>query len=186
MSTALVSVSGPLAPPGPRLLDQLRELALARYGRAEPACRYVDWVRRFILFHGKRHPRELGTTEIVRFLEQVGHSEKDPLRAMEQAREALRFLYEELLHLPMGEVTLPEPPRLLDRVRRALRVRHYSPRTEDCYVTWAARFIRFHGLRHPNTMGKAEIEMFLTDLAVKGHVSGRGRRMKRTEILLHN
>jgi integron integrase len=66
---------------------------------------------------------------------------------------------------------VPQPPRLLDRVRHAIRVRHYSPRTEECYVEWATRFIRFHGLRHPNTMGGPEIEMFLTDLAVKGHVA---------------
>jgi integron integrase len=50
-------------------------------------------------------------------------------------------------------------------------VRHYSPRTETCYVHWAERFIRFHGLRHPNSMGGPEIEWFLTDLAVTGHVS---------------
>jgi integron integrase len=51
------------------------------------------------------------------------------------------------------------------------RVRQFSPRTEDCYTTWAERFIRFHGLRHPNTMGAPEIEQFLTDLAANGHVS---------------
>jgi hypothetical protein len=50
-------------------------------------------------------------------------------------------------------------------------VRHYSPRTEACYVEWAERFIRFHGLRHPNTMGGPEIELFLTDLAGNGHVA---------------
>ena len=71
----------------------------------------------------------------------------------------------------LGEVPIPPPPKLLDRVRNAIRVRHYSPRTEACYVEWASRFIRFHGLRHPNAMGGPEIEMFLTDLAVKGHVS---------------
>jgi integrase len=66
---------------------------------------------------------------------------------------------------------LPEPPRLLDRIRRACRVRQFSPRTEDCYATWATRFIRFHGLRHPGMMGAPEIELFLTDLAVNGHVA---------------
>ena len=40
----------------PRLLDQLRQAALSHYGRPEPADRHVEWVRRFILFHGKRHP----------------------------------------------------------------------------------------------------------------------------------
>src|SRR5262249_15787907 len=53
----------------------------------------------------------------------------------------------------------------------ALPVRLYSPRTEVCYVEWAERFIRFHQLRHPNTMGAPEIEQFLTDLAVQHHVS---------------
>ena len=66
---------------------------------------------------------------------------------------------------------IPKPPRLMDRVRHAMRVRHYSPRTEERYVEWSERYIRFHGLRHPRDMGGAEIEMFLTDLAVNGHVS---------------
>jgi integron integrase len=65
----------------------------------------------------------------------------------------------------------PNPPRLLDRVREAIRLRHYSPRTEDAYVGWIRRFIFFHGVRHPAEMGAAEINQFLTDLAVNGHVS---------------
>ncbi len=50
-------------------------------------------------------------------------------------------------------------------------VRHHSAKTEACYVRWAARFIRFHGMRHPNTMGGPEIELFLTHLAVNDHVA---------------
>jgi integrase len=66
---------------------------------------------------------------------------------------------------------MPQPPRLLDRLRRAARVRHLALRTEQCYVNWTVRYIRFHHLRHPTTMGAAEIERFLADLAVAGHVS---------------
>jgi integron integrase len=62
-------------------------------------------------------------------------------------------------------------PRLLDRVRSALRAKHYSPRTEDAYVAWIRRFIRFHGLRHPRDLGEAEINAFLSHLAVGGRVS---------------
>ena len=109
----------------PRLLDQLRQAALAHFGRPEPAQRCVDWTRRFILFHGKRHPRDLGLAEIGRFLEHLAHTEKDPLRAIEEARDALAFLYPNLLGMVLGELPFPEPPRLLDRVRRALRVRHH-------------------------------------------------------------
>jgi hypothetical protein len=159
------------APQPPRLLDQVHAGALARFGRREPAERYVECVRRFILFHGKHHPRELGIDAIGAFLQHVAQSAKDPLRSIEHAREALEFLYRDLLHVNVGELPFPEPPRLLDRLRRAMRVGHYSPRTEQCYVDWAVRFIRFHGMRHPNTMGAAEIEMFLTDLAVRGHVA---------------
>jgi integron integrase len=59
----------------------------------------------------------------------------------------------------------------LDQVRDAVRVRHYSLRTEQAYVDWIRRFILFHGKRHPLEMGAAEINQFLTHLAVDGHVS---------------
>jgi integron integrase len=62
-------------------------------------------------------------------------------------------------------------PRLLDRVRQACRLRHYSIRTETAYVEWIKRFILFHHKRHPLEMGAAEINAFLTHLAVDGHVS---------------
>jgi len=52
-----------------------------------------------------------------------------------------------------------------------MRVRHFSPRTEEAYIGWIRRFIRFHGLRHPADMGAAEVGAFLTHLAVKGRVS---------------
>src|SRR5438477_7827480 len=81
----------------PRLLDQVRGAALSRFGRPEPGQRYVEWTRRFILFHGKRHPRELGAFEIENFLNHVAQTEKDPLRCLEEARESLTFLYQ-LLH----------------------------------------------------------------------------------------
>ena len=136
MSTPALGPSGAAGPRPPRLLNQLREAALARFGRPEPGERYVGWVRRFILFHGKRHPRELAAADVGRFLEHLAQSEKDPLRCLEQAHESLTFLYENLLHLNLGELPFPEPPLLLDRLRRAVRVRHYSPRTEKSYTQY--------------------------------------------------
>src|SRR5262245_2093384 len=62
-------------------------------------------------------------------------------------------------------------PRLLERVRHACRVRHYSLRTEDAYHDWIRRFILFHNKRHPQEMAAAGINAFLTHLAVEGHVS---------------
>ncbi len=59
----------------------------------------------------------------------------------------------------------------LSRVRDAMRVRHYSIRTEDAYLGWMRRFILFHGKRHPQEMGAVEVAAFLTHLAVEGRVS---------------
>jgi len=64
-----------------------------------------------------------------------------------------------------------EPPKLLDQVRGAIRARHYSRRTEEAYVYWIRKYILFHGKRHPREMGAAQVTAFLTDLAVKAHVS---------------
>lgn len=62
-------------------------------------------------------------------------------------------------------------PRLLEEVRRVLRVKHYSLRTEHAYVGWIRRFILANGKRHPREMGAAEVEAFLSTLAVQGGVS---------------
>jgi len=64
----------------------------------------------------------------------------------------------------------PQPRRLLDRVRDAIRARHYSIRTEEAYVGWIRRYILFHAKRHPDEMGEPEINAFLTHLAVAQRV----------------
>lgn len=72
---------------------------------------------------------------------------------------------------PLAPPAPPARPRLLDRVRQALRLRHMSPRTEAAYVAWIRRFIFFHAKRHPEEMGAFEVVAFLSDLAVRGRVS---------------
>jgi integron integrase len=73
---------------------------------------------------------------------------------------------------PSGPVgPAPGQPRLLDRVRHAIRARHYSLRTEEAYVAWIKRFIFFHKKRHPIEMGVVEVNEFVTRLAVDGPVS---------------
>jgi integron integrase len=62
-------------------------------------------------------------------------------------------------------------PKLLDRVRQAIRTRHYSDRTEKAYVHWIKRFIFFHDKRHPHEMAEPEIARFLSNLAAEGRVS---------------
>jgi site-specific recombinase XerD len=62
-------------------------------------------------------------------------------------------------------------PKLLDQVRQAIRIRHYSIRTDKPYAQWIKRFILFHDKRHPRGMGVKEVEQFLSDLAVNRHVA---------------
>jgi hypothetical protein len=65
----------------------------------------------------------------------------------------------------------PRPPKLLDQVREAIRIKHYSYRTEESYVAWIRRFILFHNKRHPKEMGTPEITAFLSHLAMDGQVA---------------
>lgn len=60
-------------------------------------------------------------------------------------------------------------PRLLQSLRANLRLRHYSPRTEEAYTAWTRRFVRYHGMRHPAELGEAEVRAFLVYLAEDRH-----------------
>ena len=74
-------------------------------------------------------------------------------------------------------------PRLLDQVRDRIRRLRYSYRTEKTYVHWIKRFILFHGKRHPRDMGAAEVEAYLTHLAVKRKVSSSTQNQALSAIL---
>jgi integron integrase len=86
-----------MLPTQPRLLDQVRDrIRLKHYSiRTEDA--YVEWIRRFILFQGKRHPREMGAVEVERFLTHLAVFGKVSASTQNQAKSALLFLYKEVL-----------------------------------------------------------------------------------------
>ena len=73
--------------------------------------------------------------------------------------------------------------KLLDRVRDAIRTKHYSIRTEEAYVNWIKRFILFHDKRHPQEMEAGEIEEFLTHLAVDKNVAASTQNQALSAIL---
>ena len=87
-----------------------------------------------------------------------------------------------------SRIPVPQPPsggapRLLDRVRREIRVRHYSIRTEASYVDWIKRFIIFHDRRHPSELGASEVMAFLTHLAVERSVAPSTQAQAKSAIL---
>jgi len=121
--------SAPAIMQPPRLLDQARDTA-RHQGHSEPAASAMaDGCERFIRFHGKRHPCEMGVGEVGQFLDHLAQTERNPVRALAASRDALALLYRNVLHIELGDWPLPGPPRLLDQVRQVLRVGHYALRT---------------------------------------------------------
>ena len=96
----------------PRLLDRVREGLRARHYSRRTEESYVAWIRRYIFFHGKRHPIELGAPEVTRFLTSLAVEGRVAASTQNQALSALLFLYREVL-----EVDLP----WLDGIVRAKR-----------------------------------------------------------------
>ena len=93
--------------------------------------------------------------------------DSSPRRALLQCNK----FFESIGSVSPTTAAVASSPKLLDRVRWHLRVKHYSIRTEQAYVDWIRRYILFHGKRHPNEMGERQITQFLTHLAVDKHVA---------------
>jgi integron integrase len=83
----------------------------------------------------------------------------------------------------MESATTSSAPRLLDEVRRQIRIRHYAYSTERTYVYWAKFFVRFHRMRHPREMGAAEVEAFLSYLASERKVSASTQNQAKAALL---
>src|SRR5437764_7303884 len=77
----------------------------------------------------------------------------------------------------------PRKLSLLNQVRDKIRLKHYSIRTEQAYCDWIRRFILFHGKRHPADMGAPDVEVFLTHLAVAGHVAAATQNQAQSALL---
>src|SRR5690349_19604979 len=84
---------------------------------------------------------------------------------------------------PLSPSVPPRPPLLSERVRTELRARHYSLRTEDAYVGWVRRYVRFCGRRHPRETGREEINAFLSRLATDDKVSASTQNQALSALL---
>jgi integron integrase len=80
-------------------------------------------------------------------------------------------------HSPSAE------PKLLDRVREVIRIKHYSIRTEQAYLQWIRRYIHFHGKQHPRNLGADALTAFLSDLAIRGQVAASTQNQALNAIL---
>jgi integron integrase len=109
--------------PSNPLLEQLRNLLRSRHYSLRTEETYLDWVRRYILFHGKRHPRDLGVDEMLAFLNHLAVDLNVSASTQNQARCAVLFLYRELLGVDPGDLKLVaaarEPRRLPTVLTRA-------------------------------------------------------------------
>ena len=91
----------PQPPPPPKLLDQVRDRLRAKHYSIRTETQYFQWIKRFILFHGKRHPREMGAVEVEAFLTHLAVEGRVAAATQNQALSALLFLYREVLNIDL-------------------------------------------------------------------------------------
>ncbi len=111
----------------PRLLDQVRERCRVKHYSIRTERRYVDWIRRFILFHDKRHPAGMGAREVEAFLTHLAVNRNVAPSTQNQALSALLFLYKEVLEIELpwlDGVTRAKKPARLPVVLTAAEVRN--------------------------------------------------------------
>ncbi|MBI2988888.1 MAG: phage integrase N-terminal SAM-like domain-containing protein [Deltaproteobacteria bacterium] len=96
------TISSPSSAAKPRLLDQVRQATRARHLSYSTEQAYTGWIKRFIFFHRKRHPAEMGEQEIARFLSSLATERRVSASTQNQALNALLFLYHEVLEKKIG------------------------------------------------------------------------------------
>jgi hypothetical protein len=168
-----------------RAADALRDFGLDQQNTGH----VVEVMWQFILFHGKRHPQEMGIGEVDQFLASEMFCQRDGPENRAHAQWALQFLYEQVLQRrwprrgrdrrgarqqrPKAVFVNGTRPgvKLLDRMRQALRVGQYALDTEKCYVDWARQYILFHQVRYPGEMGAAQSTRFVGRLRAGARLS---------------
>ncbi len=100
----------------PRLMEQVRETLRVHHYSLRTEQSYVQWIKRFILFHGKRHPREMGGPEVAAFLTHLAVDKDVSATTQNQALSAILFLYKKVLNLDLdwvdGVIRAKRPKRL--------------------------------------------------------------------------
>lgn len=110
------SVARPQNSNKPKLLDQVRAIIRLKHYSIRTEQAYVDWIRRFILFHQKRHPKEMNVEEVRGFLSHLANERNVSSSTQNQALAALLFLYQEVLKQPLAWIDG------VDRAKRGARL----------------------------------------------------------------
>lgn len=103
----------------PRLLDVVHEKAQALHYSRRMEEAYVHWIRDYVRFHGKRHPRDMGAAEVEAFLSHLANARNVSTSTHQQALSALLFLYKRVLDIDLpwlGDLTRPKKPQRLPAV----------------------------------------------------------------------
>lgn len=101
---------------GTRLLDRVRELMRTRHLSYRTVQTYIEWIRRYLRFHGMRHPMDMGTAEVEAFLSHLAVDRDVSASTQNQALNALLFLYREVLERPFGDL------QAVTRAKRSTRI----------------------------------------------------------------
>ena len=168
--------------PKKKLLDQVREALRLRHYSWRTEQSYIQWIRRYILFHNKRHPRQMGLPEIEAFLTHLAVEEQIAASTQNQALSALLFLYREVLQIDLPKdqlniVRAKKPTRLpivltRDETRRLLAAMQGVPRL-------VAQILYGSGLRLSEALRLRvqDIDMERLQILVRG---GKGNKDRRT------
>ena len=146
MSSTLLAVH----PSSPRLLDQVRERIRVKHYSLRTEQAYLGWIKRYIFFHDKRHPRDMGKEEVEAFLGALAVERNVSAATQTQALSALLFLYREVLgtELPwLDDLVRAKKPRRLPSVLTRAEVSSLLDRIDDPEVILPARLLYGGGLR---------------------------------------
>ncbi|RJQ18996.1 MAG: integron integrase [Nitrospiraceae bacterium] len=150
---------------------------------------YVEWVRQFGSYV-KTPFRNCTSQDIKKFLEHLSKNDKIETWQVEQARDALRLLFRNVLKVPWAKSPSPSPSPargegisdtphaalrensdIFTRLKTEIRFLHYSIRTEQTYIQWVQRFLRFHKMKSASSISAEDVKKYLDHLAVERQVS---------------
>lgn len=164
----------------PRLLDQVRDCLRARHYSLRTEQTYVHWIKRFILFHGKRHPRDVGAPEVEAFLSHLAVEKNVAANTQNLALSALLFLYRDVLgvELPwLDNVTRAKKPQRLPTVLTRAEIGRLMAGLDSGIASLVVRLLYGTGLRLTEALRLRvkDVELEQRQITVRDGKGGKDR-----------